>query len=130
MGVHLRLFCLNPARDITAHRQSTSNGAFLLKENLKTFAHTFRVNERLELEACPNTLRLGLPFVIEVGEELSGVMAVIDGEHVAAFEAAADFRDPVAGFESRFGVLPLLQDNALRREIFGNGASRERRGRA
>src|SRR6266852_2149171 len=52
-------------------RQSPSNGAFLLKENLKTFAHTFRVNERLELEACPNTLRLGLPFVIEVGELIS-----------------------------------------------------------
>ena len=43
----------------------------MLKENLKTFTHTFRVNERLELEACPNTLRLGLPFVIEVGELIS-----------------------------------------------------------
>ena len=67
---------------------------------------------------------------VVVVEEPSGVMAVIDGEHIATFEAAADFRDPVAGFESRFGVLPLLQDNALRGEIFGNGASRERRGRA
>src|SRR2546425_424337 len=55
-------------RDTTTPRQSPSNGAFLLKENLKTFTHTFRVNERLELEACPNPLRFGLPFVIEIGE--------------------------------------------------------------
>ena len=55
----------------TVARQSPSNRAFSLKENLKTFTHTFRVNERLELEACPNPLRLGLPFVIEVGELIS-----------------------------------------------------------
>src|SRR6266446_2694095 len=58
-------------RDTTTPRQSLSNRAFSLKENLKTFTHTFRVNERLELEACPNPLRLGLPFVIEVGELIS-----------------------------------------------------------
>src|SRR6266851_293869 len=58
-------------RDTSTPRQSPSNGALSLDEHLEALAHTFRVNERLELEACPNPLRLGLSFVIEVGELIS-----------------------------------------------------------
>src|SRR5207249_11070019 len=58
------------------------------------------------------------PAHVVIVEQIGGRMAVIDGEHIAALEAAADFTDPVARFQSRFGVLALAQSDALHRKIF------------
>src|SRR5260370_42447607 len=66
------------------------------------------------------------PAHVALVKEFNRRMAVIDGEHVASFKAAADLTDPVARFQPRFGVLPFAKSNALRRKIFGYGASRER----
>src|SRR5437879_12189478 len=58
-------------------------------------------------------------------KEVGCRMAVVDREHVTALQAAADFSDPVARFQPRFGVLALRQSDALRRKILGDGASRK-----
>src|SRR5712692_4843239 len=60
-------------------------------------------------------------------KEVARGMAVVNREHVTALEAPADFADPVACFQPRFGMLALAQHNALCRKILGDGASRERR---
>src|SRR6266403_60989 len=60
---------------------------------------------------------------VMVVEEFRGAMTVVDRENVSALEAAPDFRDPVAGLESRFGLLAIAKSNFLRRKVFSDGAS-------
>src|SRR5207302_10826419 len=59
-----------------------------------------------------------VPFV----EEFPCAMPVIYGQHESALDAPADFRNPVARFESRFRVLAFVKRDALRRKIVVDGA--------
>src|SRR5215472_943916 len=54
-----------------------------------------------------------VPFV----EELCRTMTVIDGQHESALDAPADFRNPVARFESRFRLLAFAKRDVLHRKI-------------
>src|SRR5580693_9052376 len=67
----------------------------------------------------------GAPHVVLV-KEFGRTMTVINGKHIASIEPPADFTDPVASFEPGFGVLSLLQSDALCCEILGDRASRKR----
>src|SRR5882724_3358265 len=60
---------------------------------------------------------------VMVVEKFRGAMTVVDREDVSALEAAPDFRDPVARFESGFRLLAFVKNDSLRREIFSDGAT-------
>src|SRR5882724_9362907 len=60
---------------------------------------------------------------VMVVEEFHGAMTVVDRENVSALEAAPDFGDPIARLESGFRLLVFVKSDALRREIFSDGAS-------
>src|ERR1700730_8465584 len=57
-----------------------------------------------------------------VVEKLRGAVAVVNREDVPSLETTADFGDPVAGLEPRFGMLSFAESDALHREILGDGA--------
>jgi len=56
-------------------------------------------------------------------QEFRSAMTVVNRENVSALEAAPDFRDPVARFQSGFSLLAFTKNDSLRREIFRDGAS-------
>src|SRR6266478_1535875 len=162
----------NSWRYFAKTRQLRSIYALSLNQHLKSLPHSFRVDQRLELQPRFRPPRLGLAFIVEVckfvslaerqqegrlrskapgfearslspqferGEidvcrqillagraienfagamiliskqrtahvaivkQVSRGMAVVNREHVTAFEAPSNFTDPVARFQPRFG---------------------------
>src|SRR5438105_9931881 len=60
-------------------------------------------------------------------EQLCRAMSVVNRQHKSAFDASANFPDPVASFEPRFRVLAFLQHYSLRGKIFVDRARRDPR---
>ena len=102
-------------------------------------------SQRGEIDVCGEVLLAGSSVEVFVGtvigvsedcaghvvriEQVGGFVTVVNGENKPAIETTSDFGDPVAGFETGFGVLSILERDLLSGEILGDGAGGERQGK-